>query len=136
MEYVTWEGCKKGEPNTRAAYLAKWVNDELLPGETLPPQLPRRTSVEAARIWLHQLGFTYMDKKKGTYCDGHKWKNIVEARTEYLQNIKELEECHQLPPSPDNHSDSPEEAEERRRRDDAGMRNGTDISRRVSIQCQ
>ena len=120
MEYVRKEGWKKGQPNMRAADFAQWINDELLPGATLPPQFPRRISVETARVWLHQLGFTYMDKKKGTYCDGHEREDVVSAREEFLNTISELEESHQLPPKVADEPDA--QLDERDKREKAGLK--------------
>lgn len=35
----------------------QWVNDDLLPNESLEPAFPTRISNETARKWMHELGF-------------------------------------------------------------------------------
>lgn len=94
----------------RAADFCMWVNNELLPEATLPPHFPRSISVETARVWLHQLGFQYLDIKKGTYFDGHEREDVVDYRKEYISKLKELEDSHLLPPKPSDEMDTDEEA--------------------------
>ena len=49
----------------------EWVNDILLPNQTLEPGFPRKMSLETARKWILELGFSVVRKKKGKYVDGH-----------------------------------------------------------------
>ena len=53
----------KGRPNLTVATFCEWVNDNLLPNETLEPGFPCQISVETARKWMHELGFEVMSKK-------------------------------------------------------------------------
>lgn len=70
-EYIRQNASVPGRPNLTASLFCKWVNSILLPGETLAPCFPCNISVETARKWMHELGFSVIDKKKGTYVDGH-----------------------------------------------------------------
>ena len=45
----------------------QWVNDDLLPNQTLKPGFPRKISLETARKWMLELGFNVVRKK------GHMW---------------------------------------------------------------
>ena len=73
-----------------AGSFSRWVNEDLLPNETLPPGYPRQVSVETARKWLHHLGFEILDHKKGTYCDGHERSDVVEYREKFLRKMAGL----------------------------------------------
>ena len=77
----------KGVPNLTVASFCEWVNDDLLPNETLEPGFPRRISVETARKWLHQLGFEVLSKKKGTFVDGHERDDVVQYRKKFLRKM-------------------------------------------------
>ena len=57
----------KGKPNLKIHQFCGWVNNSLLPSETLEPGFPRKVSIETARRWMHELGFEVVAKKKGTY---------------------------------------------------------------------
>ena len=54
-----------------ASSFCQWVNESLLPNEGLELGYPRRVSVDTARKWLHELGCSVLDQKKGVYIDGH-----------------------------------------------------------------
>ena len=56
---------------------------------TLEPGFPWKIGIEAARKWMHELGFTVMQKKKGTFVDGYKWDD-VRFRMKYLQRMVSL----------------------------------------------
>ena len=77
----------KGVPNLTVAGFCEWVNDNLLPNETLEPGFPRHILVETARKWMHQLGFEVLSKKKGTIVDGHEREDVVQYRKKFLRNI-------------------------------------------------
>ena len=66
-----------------------WVNNVLLPNNTLESGAPRKISVEVARRWLHKMGFKVKRITKGIYVDGHEIKD-VEARDEFLKSMTAL----------------------------------------------
>lgn len=41
------------------------------PTPLFEPGFPRKVFLETARKRLHELGFQVLDKKKGTFVDGH-----------------------------------------------------------------
>ena len=90
---------KKGQPNMTSAMFATWVNVELLPNCNLPPGFPRSISPRTARKWLHDLGFTPKQYKKGLYFDGHEREDVVEYRDLYLRKIEILQSSHLPPPN-------------------------------------
>lgn len=55
--YVRENAHKKGSPNMTAASFCAWVNNDLLPSTTLPPNYPRLISVRTATRWLHKTGY-------------------------------------------------------------------------------
>ena len=65
----------------------EWVNNDLLPNETLEPGYPHRISVETSRKWMHHLGFEVVVKKKGTFVDGHERSDVVEYRQKFLRKM-------------------------------------------------
>lgn len=65
--------------------VAKFVNDNLLPNETLPPGFPCKISVGTARKLMHELGFQVVVKEKGIFADGHEQKDVVEYCKTFLQ---------------------------------------------------
>ena len=68
----------------------QWVSDDLLPNETLEPGLPRKVSMEMARKWMIELGFSVIRKKKGTYVDGHEREYVVDYRKTFLRRMVSL----------------------------------------------
>ena len=90
---------QKGKPNMTAATFATWVNVELLPKSHLPPGFPRSITPRTARKWLHDLGFTPKQYKKGLYFDGHEREDVVEYCRVYLRKIEILQSSHLPPPS-------------------------------------
>ena len=85
--YIREHASVKGKANLTAASFCQWVNCDLLPNETLEPGLPRKVSVETARLWMHELGFEVLVAKKGTYVDGHERDDVVEYRNKFLQRM-------------------------------------------------
>ena len=73
----------KGKPNLTVGSFCEWINNDLLPNSTFP----RKVSPETARKWLHELGFTVHNKKKGTFIDGHKRDDVVEYRRKFLRKL-------------------------------------------------
>ena len=67
VKYVRENTVVRGKPNLTASSFCQWVNECLLETQTLEPGFPRRVSIETARKWLLELGFTVMDHKKGTW---------------------------------------------------------------------
>ena len=87
VKYVRQNTVVKGKPNLTAGSFCQWINECLLVMHTLEPGYPRRVSVETARKWLLELGFTVMDHKKGTYVDGHERPDVVEYRKTFLRRL-------------------------------------------------
>ena len=77
----------KGRPNLTIASFCQWINEELLPNATLAPGFPRRVSIETARCWLHELGFSVMRAQKGTFVDGHEREDVVEYRNKFIRRM-------------------------------------------------
>ena len=77
----------KGKPNLNAISFCRWVNESLLPNSSLDPGYPREISVQTARLWLHELGFEVLDKKKGVYIDGHERDDVVQHRQRFLRPL-------------------------------------------------
>ena len=65
-QYVRENRVIKGKPNLNLQSFTAWVNSVLLPNHALDPGFPRKISCETARKWLHELGFSVVDAKKGT----------------------------------------------------------------------
>ena len=63
------------------------MNQTLLPNHGLEPGFPCKVSSEIARKWLHELGFSVIDAKKGTYMDGHKREDVVEYHGQFLRKM-------------------------------------------------
>ncbi len=86
-----WENANvKGQLNLTIAKFCEWVNEDLLPNETLEPGFPRKISVETARKWMHELGFEVVAKKKGTFVDGHERDDVVKYRKTFLRKMVAL----------------------------------------------
>ena len=85
--YVRENRVIKGKPNLNLQSFTAWVNSVLLPNHALDP---RKISCETARKWLHELGFSVVDAKKGTYVDGHERSDVVEYRTQFLRKMVAL----------------------------------------------
>ena len=89
-QYIRDNACVKGKPNLTVSQFCQWVNDDLLPNETLEPGFPRKVSVETSRKWMIELGFNVVRKKKGTYVDGHERDDVVEYRKTFLRRMVSL----------------------------------------------
>ena len=86
-KYVRENTVVKGRPNLTAGSFCQWVNDCLLTTRVLEPGYPRHISIETARKWLLELGFTVMEHKKGTYVDGHERSDVTEYRKTFLRRL-------------------------------------------------
>lgn len=45
---------------------------------------------ETARVWLHDMGFSYRQFSKGIYFDGHEQEDVVQHRKDYLAILTSL----------------------------------------------
>ena len=88
--YIRENANVKGQPNLTAGKFCQWVNDDLLPNQTLEPGFPRKISLETARKWMLELGFNVVKKKKGTYVDGHERDDVVDYRQKFLRRMVSL----------------------------------------------
>ena len=88
--YIRENAAVKGKPNLTGGKFCLWVNDELLPNETLEPGFPRKVSVQTARKWMHELGFEVLESKKSTFVDGHEREDVVEYRKKFLGRMVTL----------------------------------------------
>ena len=68
----------------------KWVNNELLPNNTLEPGFPRQVSLDVCRKWFHIMGFQVKQITKGIYIDGHERDDVVQARKEFVEDLTKL----------------------------------------------
>ena len=64
-----------------------WINETLLQQNVLEPGFPRKIGLETARTWLHELGFSKLEAKKGTYVDGHERDDVVEYGGKFLRKM-------------------------------------------------
>ena len=81
---------RKGRPNLTVAKFCQWVNDDPLFNSTFEPGFPRKIGIETARKWLHELGFSVVNKKKGTFVDGHERDDVVGHRKMFLRRMVAL----------------------------------------------
>ena len=50
-------------------------------------------SERTARNWLHKLGYSCVEVRKGLYHDGHERPDVVEARKKFLEEMAKYERC-------------------------------------------
>ena len=86
-KYIRENADVKGKPNLTVGTFCNWINEDLLPNETLEPGFPRKISMETGRKWMHALGFNVVSKKKGTFVDGHERDDVVEYRAKFLRRM-------------------------------------------------
>jgi len=48
-------------------------------------------SERTAITWLHKLGYSYTEVRKGLYFDGHERPDVVEAQVKFLEKMKNYE---------------------------------------------
>ena len=89
-EYVRQNSNVKGKPNLTTQSPCRWINEKLLPNESLEPGFPRHISVETSRKWLHELGFEVLSGDKGMFFDGHERDDVVEERKVFLTKMVEV----------------------------------------------
>ena len=53
----------------------------------LPFGVQKNISLQTAVRWIHQLGFSLLSFKKGTYFDGHERDDVKEYRKLYLRKL-------------------------------------------------
>ena len=80
-QFVRKHGYVKGAPNLTLADFVQWVSEKW----------DVQIHTETARVWLHQMGFSYRQFSKGIYFDGHEREDVVQHRTEYLATLASLE---------------------------------------------
>lgn len=85
--YIRENAFVKGRANLTAGSFCSWINQELLPNETVEPGFPRKVSVDTARTWMHELGFEVLLSKKGTFVDGHERDDVVQYRNVFLRQL-------------------------------------------------
>ena len=85
--YIRTNAAVKGQANLTVGKFCQWVNNELLPNETLEPGFPRCIHLETARKWMHEMGFQVLTHKKGTFVDGHERADVVEYRKKFLRKL-------------------------------------------------
>lgn len=73
--------------------LQQHVNGVIIPSllSAQPNNTPQTISVRTARSWLRKLGYFRTQAKKGVYIDGHDRPDVITARNEFLDCVKELE---------------------------------------------
>ena len=76
-----------GKPNLTAAAFCDWVNNDLLPRSELDPAMPTNIGVVTANRWMHELGFSIIQKNKGIYIDGHERNDVVANRSRFLRKM-------------------------------------------------
>ncbi|KAJ7210488.1 hypothetical protein GGX14DRAFT_625775 [Mycena pura] len=70
--------------------LANQLNKTILPAAGI--QNTHSISLRTARRWLHKLGWTYSQVKKGVYVDGHEREDVVQYRNEvFLPKMAEYQ---------------------------------------------
>ena len=89
-EYVRENAAVKGRPNLTTVDFCKWVNESLLPNNTLEPGFPRKIGLETARLWLHHLGFEVLTVRKGIFIDGHERPDVIESRKLFLRKMTKI----------------------------------------------
>lgn len=85
--YARENDCVKGKSNLTNSMFCQWVNEVLLPNQVLDPGYPRNVSIETSHKWLHHLGFSMKEHKKGTYVDGHESSDVTEYRKRFLRKM-------------------------------------------------
>lgn len=65
------------------AKLRRYVNEFLFPSLEIEDTIHESTAVR----WLKKLGFTVSRVQKGVYVDGHERKDVVAARTEFINYL-------------------------------------------------
>lgn len=71
--------------------LQKQVNTIIIPALGLDAG---KTQVKegTCRRWLHKLGYSVTEAKKGVYFDGHERPDVVEYRQKFLAEVKKYDQ--------------------------------------------
>ena len=87
--YIQANANVKGQPSPTCGDFCQWVNNDLLPNACLEPGFPRKTYIDTAHKWMHQLelGFEMLSSSKGMYFDGDKREDVVIARKEFVRTM-------------------------------------------------
>lgn len=85
--YVRENASVKGQPNLTIMMFRHWVNNCLLPSSDLRDSFPKSIGYETARVWMHELGFRVINKKKGIFIDGHERPDVVEYRRKFIRRM-------------------------------------------------
>ena len=71
--------------------LQKQVNKVIIPALGLDLG-GENISLKAATQWLHKLGYSVTEAKKGMYVDGHEHPDVVKYCEELLQELKKCQQ--------------------------------------------
>jgi hypothetical protein len=88
------ERARSGEDVARTeAEIARTLGAVIVNDPEHPDGIRQRHGIKSrtARNWLHRLGYSWKDIKKGVFYDGHERPDVVQARKEFLQELKEME---------------------------------------------
>lgn len=87
--YFALQGIGEITPSRLQQHVNYVIIPTLLPSH--PNNTPQTISVQTARSWMRKLGYIRTRAKKGIYIDGHDRPDVIEARKEFLDHVKELE---------------------------------------------
>lgn len=87
--YFALQGIGEITPLRLQQHVNKIIIPTLFPGP--PDNTPQTISVRTAQSWMRKLGYVRTQAKKGIYIDGHDRPDVIEARKEFLDRVKELE---------------------------------------------
>jgi hypothetical protein len=70
--------------------IAQTLSTVLIPDPKNPENCRNRRGIKSrtARNWLHRLGYSWRDIKKGVFIDGHERPDVIESRWEFLGQMK------------------------------------------------
>ncbi|KAL5512106.1 hypothetical protein ACEPAG_3627 [Sanghuangporus baumii] len=71
--------------------LRRFFLNEVLPRLDLSERLGSKIATCTVRRWLHKLGYTRHNVKKGVYVDGHERPDVVESRKRFLEKMQEYQ---------------------------------------------
>ena len=86
-KYIRENASIPGKPNLTTQQFCDWVNTELLPNSELDSAIPRSIGLVTANTWMHELGFSIIEKSKGIYIDGHEREDVVAYRKRFLNKM-------------------------------------------------
>jgi hypothetical protein len=73
--------------------IAQTLSTVLIPDPKNSENCRNRRGIKSrtARNWLHRLGYSWRDIKKGVFIDGHERPDVIQSRWEFLGQMKDLE---------------------------------------------